>query len=67
MRRIVDRNDVQRMSAEGAQVVNVLPEKEFTSEHIAGSRSLPLTKLDASTVTALDPELPVIVYCWDYQ
>lgn len=67
MRRIVDRNDIQRMSAEGAQLVNVLPEEEFESEHIAGSRSLPLTKLDASTVTALDPELPVIVYCWDYQ
>lgn len=67
MRRIVDRNDVQRMVEDGAQLVDVLPKQAYESEHLAGATSLPLTQLDAATVSQLDRKRPVIVYCWDYQ
>lgn len=67
MRTEIGRDDVQRMAAQGAQIVDVLPEKEYENEHIAGAISLPLTQIDSSTVDRLDRERPVIVYCWDYQ
>lgn len=67
MRTVIGRDDVQRMVAEGAQLVDVLPEQEYESEHIAGSISLPLTELDAETASRLDRNRPVIVYCFDYQ
>ena len=67
MRTMIGRDDVRRMVAQGAQIVDVLPETAYGNEHIAGAISLPLTKLDASTVERLDRERPVIVYCFDYQ
>ena len=67
MRTVVGRAEVQRMIEQGAQVVDVLPEKKFQNEHIAGAISLPLTQLDSTTVDRLDRDRPVIVYCWDYQ
>lgn len=67
MRRVVDRNDVQRMVSDGAQLVDVLPQKSYESEHLSGAVSLPLTKLDETTAASLDRDRQVIVYCFDYQ
>lgn len=67
MRTEIGRDDVQRMAAQGTQIVDVLPEKEYENEHIAGAICLPLTQIDSSTVDRLDRDRPVIVYCWDYQ
>ena len=59
------REDVQRLVAEGAQLVEVLPREEFDGQHLPGAIHLPLRKIDAGARAALDPERPVIVYCWD--
>jgi rhodanese-related sulfurtransferase len=59
------REDVQRLVAEGAQLVEVLPREEFDEQHLPGAIHLPLRKIDAGARAALDPERPVIVYCWD--
>ena len=59
------REDVQRLVAEGAQLVEVLPSEEFDEQHLPGAIHLPLRKIDAGAWAALDPERPVIVYCWD--
>jgi rhodanese-related sulfurtransferase len=59
------REDVQRLVAEGAQLVEVLPSEEFDGQHLPGAIHLPLRKIDAGARAALDPERPVIVYCWD--
>ncbi len=61
------RHDVQRLVAEGAQLVDVLPAEEYVAEHIAGAISLPLKALNRETAARLDRERPVIVYCWDHQ
>ena len=51
---------------EGAQVVEVLPEAEYTELHLPSAINLPLKKLDgASARERLDPGRPVVVYCWD--
>ena len=66
MPRRVDRHEVQRLVAEGAQLVDVLPADEHEEEHLPGAISLPLKQLTAETAAArLDRGRPVIVYCWD--
>jgi rhodanese-related sulfurtransferase len=63
---IVDRDEAQRLVGAGAQLVEVLPEHEYTEEHLPGAVHLPLKRLDAGTAPALlDPSRPVVVYCWD--
>lgn len=46
-------------------MVEVLPEAEFDEEHLPGATNINLKRLDADAVSQLDPQRPVIVYCWD--
>ncbi|HEV2771276.1 MAG TPA: rhodanese-like domain-containing protein [Thermoleophilaceae bacterium] len=55
--------DVRRLLADGAQLVEVLPEAEYDELHLAGARNLPLKRLGAQTTADLEPGRPVIVYC----
>jgi rhodanese-related sulfurtransferase len=63
----IDRDQVQRLLDDDAQLVEVLPQAEFDDEHLPGAINLPLKSLDAETARRLDRERPVIVYCNDYQ
>ncbi len=63
----VNRTDVLRLMDEGAQLVEVLPPAEYDDEHLPGAVSIPLKELDASSAGSLDPDAPVIAYCFDYQ
>jgi rhodanese-related sulfurtransferase len=65
MPEVVDRDDVQRLVAGVAQLVEVLPRDEYDEEHLPDAIHLSLKTLDARTATMLDPARPVIVYCWD--
>lgn len=49
----------------GAQLVEVLPEREFAEEHLPGAINIPLKRLGAETVSSLDRSRAVVVYCWD--
>jgi rhodanese-related sulfurtransferase len=62
-----DRREVQRLLEEGAQLIEVLAEREFDEEHLPGAINIPLKKLDGNSTAALKRDIPVIVYCWDYQ
>jgi rhodanese-related sulfurtransferase len=62
----VDASGVIRRVADGAQLVEVLPQAEYVEEHLPGAMNLPLKTLTATLVAEqLDPGRPVIVYCWD--
>jgi rhodanese-related sulfurtransferase len=61
----IGREDVQRLVAEGGQLVEVLPKEAFDEQHLPGAIHLPLRKIEAGARTTLDPGRPVIVYCWD--
>ncbi|NUR75867.1 MAG: rhodanese-like domain-containing protein [Thermoleophilia bacterium] len=63
----IDRDQVQQLLEQGAQLVEVLPEDEYEYEHLPGAIDIPLKTLDAESVRALDRGRPVIVYCYDYQ
>ena len=38
----IERNMLQRLVAEGAQLVEVLPREEYEEEHLPGATNLPL-------------------------
>ena len=63
----IDRDEVRRLVAAGAQLVEVLPAAEFEEEHLPGAINIPLKELDRETTWQLEREQPVIVYCHDYQ
>ena len=62
-----DREEVRRLIAARAQLVEVLPRAEFEREHLPGAINIPLKELDRETARQLERERPVIVYCHDYQ
>ena len=61
----IKRDELQRLVAAGAQLVEVLKLEEYEGEHLPGAISIPLKKLDGETAKVLDRSRPVIVYCWD--
>jgi rhodanese-related sulfurtransferase len=63
--REIDREQVRRLMAQGAQVVDVLPAREYREDHLPGAINLPLRRIEAEASRVLDPSRPVIVYCWD--
>jgi rhodanese-related sulfurtransferase len=65
--RPVDREELENLLANGAQLVEVLPREEFEEEHLPGAINISLKDLDAEAVKALDRDRPVVAYCHDYQ
>jgi len=65
MPREIDRQEAQRLIADGAQVVEVLPRGEFEEWHLPGAMHLPLRRIEREARDVLDPQRPIIVYCWD--
>jgi rhodanese-related sulfurtransferase len=65
MPQVADRDTVRRLVAEGAQLVEVLPQDEYNEEHLPGAIHLSLKQLDDRAVGVLDRVQPVMVYCWD--
>jgi rhodanese-related sulfurtransferase len=61
----VDRDDVRRLLGEGAQLIDVLPAKEYREDHLPGAINLPLRRLEKEARDLVDPTRPVIVYCGD--
>ena len=58
--------EVQRLLEEhDAQLVEVLPAREYEEEHLPRAISLSLKSLTGETAAILDRSRPVIVYCWD--
>ena len=61
----VDRPRLQQLINKGAQLVEVLPAAEYADEHLPGAISIPLKELNRDRVRELDPDRPVVVYCYD--
>ena len=64
MATLIDRAKVQDLTRLGAQLVEVLPAKEYAEDHLPGAVSHPLRQLDKEA-GKIDRQRPVIVYCWD--
>jgi rhodanese-related sulfurtransferase len=64
MARLVERDAIEEMVRQGAQLIEVLPAEEYAEEHLPGAVSHPLRQLDEEA-GEIDRNRPVIVYCWD--
>ncbi|MBC2907043.1 rhodanese-like domain-containing protein [Streptomyces cupreus] len=65
--RLMDRERVRRLAEEEqAQLVEVLPREEYDQAHLPGAVHLWLRDLDREARSRLDPDRPVVVYCWDW-
>jgi rhodanese-related sulfurtransferase len=58
-------DELQRLLAGGAQLVEVLPEREYAEMRLPGAINIPLKRLDAQSADVLDRARAVVVYCWD--
>jgi rhodanese-related sulfurtransferase len=62
----IDVEEVQRLvNDEGAVLMEVLPEREFTEEHLPHARNVPLKTLTVDALVDLDQARPIIAYCDD--
>ena len=61
----IDREGVRRLIEEGAQVVDVLPAKEYGEDHLPGAINLPLRRIEVDARRVLDRDRPIVVYCAD--
>ena len=50
---------------QGAQIIDVLPAREYGEDHLPGAVNLPLRRIEAEACRVLDPSRPVVVYCAD--
>ncbi len=59
----LDRTELQRLiHEEDLQVVDVLPEREYSESHIPGAINLPLKTINGNTASMLNRDKPVAVY-----
>lgn len=65
MPRVIEADELRGLLDRGAQLIEVLPEREYEEEHLPGAINIPLKSLDSSAAAGLDRQMPVIVYCWD--
>lgn len=65
MSREIDREQVRRFMEQHAQIVDVLPAREYGEEHLPGAINLPLRRIEAEASQVLDRSRPVVVYCAD--
>jgi rhodanese-related sulfurtransferase/CBS domain-containing protein len=63
----IGRDQVQRLVAEGAQLVEVLPALAFRNEHLPGAINIPLKEMTRASTAQLDRGHPIVVYCFDLQ
>lgn len=56
---------LRELLAQDAQLVEVLPPREYNELHLPHAISIPLKTLDTHTTADLDRTKAVVVYCWD--
>ena len=61
----ITREDVQRMTAEGAVLIDTLPESEYAEEHIVGAVNIPQKQMTRDATADLTKDVQLIVYCYD--
>jgi rhodanese-related sulfurtransferase len=61
----IDREQVRRFMEQGAQIIDVLPAREYGEDHLPGAINLPLRKIEAEASSVLDPRRAIVVYCAD--
>ena len=61
----IDRRRVQELVESGAQIVEVLEEKQYRAAHLPGAVHIFARNLTPERASSLDRDRPVVVYCED--
>jgi rhodanese-related sulfurtransferase len=56
---------VRELLDRGAQLVEVLPARDYAELHLPGAVNIPLKSLDARSAEQLSRSSAVVTYCWD--
>lgn len=67
MVRRVGTEELQRLLAAGAPLLEVTPGEGYAEEHLPGARHVPLGALSPETTAELDRARPVVVYGFDHE
>lgn len=67
MPKMIELDEVRRLIAEGAQVLDVMSLEAYEDSHLPGAIHISLKELDEQGVARLDRDRPVITYCSNYQ
>lgn len=63
----IGRDELRRLVDEGqAQVVEVLPRRQYEHRHLPDAISIPLKEFSDETLAALDRDRPVVLYCSNF-
>lgn len=65
MAQVIGRDRVRHLIKQGAQIVDVLPAREYSEDHLPGAINLPLRKIETEARTVLDATRAIVVYCAD--
>ena len=65
MSRSVGRDRVRELLEQGAQIVEVLEERQYRAAHLPGAVHVPVRELTRERAAELDADRPVVVYCYD--
>ena len=65
MPRQIDLEGLRRLIDQGAQIVDVLPAREYGEDHIPGAVNLPIRRIETEARDVLDSDRPIVVYCAD--
>ncbi len=63
--RSIGRDRVRALLEQGAQIVEVLEERQYRAAHLPGAIHVPVRQLTRDRAAELDPDRPVVVYCYD--
>lgn len=63
----VNRDELQTLVHNGAQLVDVLGSEAYDQAHIPDAINIPLEELDRETAARLIRDRMVILYCYDLQ
>jgi len=61
----IGRERVRQLLDDGAQVVEVLEQRQYRLAHLPGAVHLPAWELTRTRADELDRDRPVVVYCFD--
>jgi rhodanese-related sulfurtransferase len=61
----IGRERVRHLMEQGAQIVDVLPAREYAEDHLPGAINLPLRRIETEATKVLDATRAIVVYCAD--
>ena len=65
MPRSIDRNRVRELLDQGAQLVEVLEERQYRAAHLPGAVRVPPRDLTRQRAAQFDRDRPIVLYCYD--